>query len=71
MHWVRDSYRLRLQRRILFPERRAELTAGSMTEHRRRMHRTETIIDWSWLAVSQAVHQNHVYNVNFPLMTKQ
>ena len=58
------SYRVRLRRRILCPECGVELTAGSMTEHCRRMHGTEPTIDWSQLPVSQAEHQPQVYNVN-------
>ena len=62
---VGDSYQVRLRRRIPCPEFEVELTTGSMTAHRRRMHGTEPKIDWSWLPVSQTVHQPQVYDVRF------
>ena len=68
---VKYSYQVRIQRRILFPECVVELTAGSMTEYRRSMHRTELAIDWSQLPVSQTLHQPQVYDVSFLQMTKQ
>ena len=55
-----DLYRVRLRRQIPCPECGVELTAGSMMSHRRRMHRTENAIDWSWFPVIQMVHQPQV-----------
>ena len=57
---VGDSYRVIIQRRIPFPECGFEINTGSMMAHRRRMHGTEPAIDWSWLPVSQTVHQPQV-----------
>ena len=48
-----DSYRVRLRRSIPCPECGVDLTTGSMTEYRRRMHRKEPAIDWIWLPFSQ------------------
>ena len=39
--------------------------------HCRRMHQTETAIDWSWLPVSQTVHHPQVYDVSFPRTINQ
>ena len=39
--------------------------------HRRRMHGTDTAIDWSWLPVSQTEHQPQVYDVRLPQSTKR
>ena len=68
---VRDSYRVRLRRSIPCPECGFEITAGSMTAHRRRMHGTELEIDWSQLPVSQTEHQPQVYNLRFLQSTKR
>ena len=46
---VGDSYQVRLQRQIPCPEWGVELTAGSIMEHHRRMHRTDPAINWSRL----------------------
>ena len=50
---VGDSYQVRLRRQIPCLKCGFELMTGSMMSHRRRMHRTETSIDWSCLPVSQ------------------
>ena len=68
---VGDSYQVRLQRRIPFPECVLELTVGSMKAHRRRMHRTEPAIDLSRMLVIQTVHQPHVYDARFLRIMKQ
>ena len=68
---VGDSYQVILQRQISCLECGVEITMGSMTEHRCRMHGTEPAIDWSWLPVSQTVHQSQVYDVIFPRSTKR
>ena len=68
---VGDSERVRLRRRIPCPDCGVELTAGSTTAHRRRMHSTDPAINWSWLPVSQTVHQPQLYNVSFPRATKR
>ena len=67
---VGDSYWVRLQRRISCPECGVELTAGSMTAHRRCMHGTDPVINWIRLPVSQTEHQPQVYNVIFLWLTK-
>ena len=41
-----------------------ELTAGSMTEHRHRMHGTDPEIDWDRLPVSQIEHITQVFDVS-------
>ena len=48
---VGDSYQVRIRRRIPCPECGVELTLGSMTAHRRRIHRIEPATDWSGLPV--------------------
>ena len=40
-----------------------------MTAHRLRMHRTESVIDWSWLTFIQTVYQHQVYDISLPRMT--
>ena len=69
--WVGDSYSVIIQRRITCQEFGVELTAGSMTAQRRRMHGTEPAIDWSRLLVSQTVYQPQVYNMRFPRRMNQ
>ena len=68
---VGEAYQVRLRSWIPYLECGEELTTGSMTAHRRRMHRTDPTINWSCLTVSQTVHQPQVYNVRFPRTTKQ
>ena len=63
---VRYSYQVSLQSQIPCPDCGVELTVGSMIAHRRRIHRTDTAIDWSRLPISQKVHQPQVYDVSFP-----
>ena len=53
---VVDSYRVRLRRRIPCPGCGIELDAGSMTEHRCHMHRTEPTIYLNRLPVIQMEH---------------
>ena len=68
---VEVSYREQLQRRIICPKYGVELTGGYMTAHRRRMHRTETAINWNRLPVSQKERLPQVYDVRFPRGTTQ
>ena len=68
---VGDLYRVRLRRQIPCPECGVELTEGSMTAHRRRMHGMDPTVDWSWLPVSQTENQPQVCNVSFLQSTKQ
>ena len=63
---AKDSYQGILRRRIICPECGVELTTGSITAHRCRMHRIDTAIDWSRLPVSQTENQPQVYDVIFP-----
>ena len=60
------TYREYLQRPIPYPQCSAELTAGYMMSHQRRMHRTEPEIDWNWLMFSHTEHLPQVYEINFP-----
>ena len=68
---VEESYQMRLRSQIPCPEYEVELTAGSMKAHRRCMHRNDPAINWSWLPVSQIVHQTQVYDTRFLRTTKQ
>ena len=43
-----------------------ELAAGSMMVHHRRMHSTESVIDWNQLPVSQIEHMPHVFLCQIP-----
>ena len=64
------SYRVRLRSCIPCPECWVNITAGSMTEHRWRMNRTEPAINWSRLPIIQTEHQPQVYDMSFPRSTK-
>ena len=54
---VVELYWLRLRISIPCLECVFELTAGSMTDHCRRIHGMEPAIDWIWLPVSHTEHQ--------------
>ena len=64
-------YHMRLWQQIPCPECGFELNAGSITEHRCRMHGTESIIDWNQMPVSQTEHQPQVYDMSFPRTTNR
>ena len=68
---VGDLYRVILQRRTPCLKCGVDLTKGSMTSHRRRMHGMEPAIDWIRLLVSQTEHQHQVYDVSFLRLTKR
>ena len=68
---VGDSYRVRLRRRIPFPEWVFKLTTGSMMEHCCCMHGVEPAIDWNRLPVSQTEHHPQVYDKSFLWTTKR
>ena len=55
--WVKDPYQVRLLRRIPCLECGVELSAGSVTSHRRRICGTDPTINWIRLLVIQTVHQ--------------
>ena len=65
------TYRERLIMWIPFPDFGVELTAGSMTGHRRRIHDTEIEINWNRLPVIQMEHIPQVFGVSFPKGTTQ
>ena len=67
---VGDSYQVRLQRRIPCLECVVDLSTGSMTAHRRYIHRMEPEIGWSRQPFIQTEHQPKVYDVSFPRSTK-
>ena len=56
-----DTYRERLWCRIPCPNCRVDLTEGLTTAHRRRLHGTDTAIDWGQLLVSQMDHLHQVF----------
>ena len=63
---VGDSYHVRLQRWIPFPECGVDITTGSTMAHHRRIHGEELVIDWNWLPVSHGENHPQVYDVRFP-----
>ena len=63
------KYRERMRRCLPCPNCGVELEAGSMTAHRRRLHGTETAIDWEGLPVSKMDHLPQVFEVSFPSVT--
>ena len=58
-----------LWRRLPCPDYGVELTAGSIMDHRRRLHGKEPAIDWDRLPVSHMVHPPEVFEVSFPKVT--
>ena len=65
------TYHEQLRRQIPFLDCRLELTAGSMTTNRRKMHGTKPEIDWNQLLVSQTEHILQVFNASFRKGTYQ
>ena len=66
-----DTYRERLRRWMPCPDCKVEFTVGSITSHRRRLHGTESTIDWEKLPFIQTEHLPQVFEFSFPRVTNK